>query len=66
MPNKCLLHEWVNVTLNYCKTSFFITLETSQPSTKSYLKNHWNINDTEGKKDCGGVGELHLPDFSIK
>lgn len=45
-----MLHEWMNVTLNYCKTSFFITLETSQPSTKSYLKNHWNINDTEEKR----------------
>lgn len=50
MPNKCLLHDWVNVTLNYCKTSFFVTLETSQPSTKSYLKNHCNINDTDEKK----------------
>lgn len=51
MPSKCLLHEQVIVTLSYCKTSFFITLETSQPSTKSYFGNHWHINDTEEKKN---------------
>lgn len=38
------------VTQSHCKSSFFITLETSQPSTKSYFKNHWNINNIVGKK----------------
>lgn len=46
------------------QNKFLPHIETSQPSTKSYFRNHWNINDTEEKTGCGGVGELHLPDFS--